>query len=193
MTPLPGRESAAAWAWRGSRTDAVEACGLLAKGLEEDDGDAVGEVEGAAFGVGHGDVEPAVAGGFEEGVRKAGGFTAEGKDIAGGEPSRVVGAGRALLDEPDAGVGGKMLEEGGPVGPAPPLEVLPVVHAGAAELAVVEIEAKGLDEVKGGLGGGAEAGDAAGVGGDFRLEEDDVEHGSGTCALAACVACVGVA
>ena len=52
----------------------------------------------------------------------------------------------------------------------------PVIHAGALELAVVEREAKWLDEVQRRARGGAEPGDIAGVRRDFRLKEDDV-HG----------------
>ena len=149
---------------------------LLAEGFEEDEGGAVGEVEGAGLGIEHGDAKP-VGGVFcEEGFREAGGFAAEDEVVAGLVGDFGVVSGTVGLDEPEAGGGGKGLAEGGPVGPAVPGDLLPVVHAGAFELAVVELEAEGFDEMEGGVGGGAEAGDVAGVGRDFGFEEDDVHE-----------------
>src|SRR5436190_11923204 len=57
-----------------------------------------------------------------------------------------------------------------------PLDVLPVVHAGPFELGVVEFEAERFDQVQSRFGRGAKAGDVAGVGRDFRFEEDDVHQ-----------------
>ena len=48
----------------------------------------------------------------------------------------------------------------------------PVVEAGTLEVAVLQLEAQGLDEVQAGAGDGAEPGNVAGVRRDLRLEED---------------------
>jgi hypothetical protein len=53
---------------------------------------------------------------------------------------------------------------------------IPVVEAGAAELGVGDLEAEGFDEMEAGAGGGAEARDVAGVGGNFGVDEDDIER-----------------
>ena len=52
--------------------------------------------------------------------------------------------------------------------------MLPIVHARALELGVVEFEAEWLNEVERGMGGGAEAGDIAGVWRNFGFEQDDM-------------------
>ena len=54
--------------------------------------------------------------------------------------------------------------------------VLVVVEAGAAQARVVEREAQRLDQVQPRAGVRAQADDVAGVGRDFGLVEDDVEH-----------------
>ncbi len=58
-----------------------------------------------------------------------------------------------------------------------PVEVLPVVHAGPFEIAVVQMEAEGRTEPRLGSGGDAGSSDVAGVLRDFRAVEDDVEAG----------------
>ena len=164
---------------RGGHGAGSERRGLLAQGLEEDDGHAVGQVQGTGLGVGHGDVDPTIRGGFKKGAGQAGGLASEDEDVAGGKRGVVIGARGSLLDEPRSAARAQVSDKGVPVGPSMPGDVLPVVHAGAAELAVVEVEPEGLDEVQRGAGGGAESGDVAGVGRDLGLEKDDLEHGRG--------------
>ncbi len=68
-------------------------------------------------------------------------------------------------------------DERGPVVHDFPLEVFPVVEAGAAEIVVVYAEAKGADEPQFCANGHAGSPDAAGVVRDLRLMEDDVQAG----------------
>jgi hypothetical protein len=56
--------------------------------------------------------------------------------------------------------------------------VLVVIQARPAQLLVGDPEAQGLDQVQAAAGVGGQADDVAGVGRDFRLEQDDVEHGA---------------
>ena len=70
---------------------------------------------------------------------------------------------------------GEDVLDGGEAWVADEGDVGPVVETGPAEVAVVEIESQWLDEVEGGAGCGAESGDRAGVGGDFRVYQDDME------------------
>ena len=56
---------------------------------------------------------------------------------------------------------------------------LVVVEAGAAQARLVEPESQRPDEVQDAAGVGAKPYDVAGVRGDFRLVQDDVEHGPG--------------
>jgi len=58
------------------------------------------------------------------------------------------------------------------VGPTVPGDMAPVVHARPLELLVVQLKSERFDQVKLGAGDGAEPGDIAGVGRDFRFEED---------------------
>ena len=113
---------------------------------------------------------------FQQLFRETGGFAAEDDVVVGRGLHFAVEFGAAGLDEPELGGGRKFLREGAPVGPAMPLDVLPVIHARAFELGIVELEAEGFDEMERRAGGGAEARDVAGVGRDFGFEQDEV-HG----------------
>lgn len=53
---------------------------------------------------------------------------------------------------------------------------LGVIHAGALQLLLRQIEAERPHQVQAAAGIGREAHDIAGVRGDFRLVEDDIEH-----------------
>ena len=145
--------------------------------FEENERGTVGEIQGPGIGIEHGDSEPVIAVLFQERLGEAGGFAAEDEVIVGAVLGVGVEFGAVGFDEPEAGVGGEALREVGPIFPAVPGELLPVIHAGAFELGIVQFEAEGFDEVEDGLGGGAEAGDVAGVGGDFGFEEDEVHGG----------------
>ena len=61
-----------------------------------------------------------------------------------------------------------------PVRPAMPRHLLPVIHPGAFELRVVQLETERLDQVERGARGGAQPGDVAGVRRDLGFNEDDV-------------------
>lgn len=56
-------------------------------------------------------------------------------------------------------------------------DVGPVVESSAFELFVVELKSDGFDEVENRVGAGAESGDGARVGRDFRLVQDNVKMG----------------
>ena len=53
---------------------------------------------------------------------------------------------------------------------------LVIIQPGAQQLLVFQRETQGLDEVQPATGIGAQSDDIAGVGGNFRLVEDYVEH-----------------
>ena len=55
-----------------------------------------------------------------------------------------------------------------------PLDVLPVIHPGALELRVVQLEAERFNQVQGALGGGAQPRHVPRVRGDFRFEQNNV-------------------
>ena len=63
-----------------------------------------------------------------------------------------------------------------PVGMLMHVELLPVVHAGPAQMPVADLESQGMNEVQPRAGDGAHATDVAGVLRDLRLEEHDVQH-----------------
>lgn len=149
---------------------------MLAEGFEEDEGDAVGEVKRARGFVIHGDAEPAVGMLVEERLGEAGGFAAEDEIVVGRELDVAVAGGAVGFDKPKARAGGEGAREVGPVLPAFPIDVLPIIHPGAFELLVVELKSKRLNQMQRGAGRGAEAGDVAGVGRNFGFEQNDV-HG----------------
>ena len=128
--------------------------------------------------------------GGEEGGGEAGGFFAEeepgvggeaGGPMRGGDGGGCAGGGRESREPggEEDGVGADFEKEGGEVVVGGEGDVLEIIHAGAFEVLVGEEEAQGADEVEGGAGGGAEAGDVAGVLGDFGFDEDDFEGVSG--------------
>src|ERR1700733_9353816 len=80
----------------------------------------------------------------------------------------------AGFDEPEARARLKLCFECFPVWPAMPFDVLPIVHAGALKLCVVEFETERLDQVQDRPGGRAETRHIAGVGRDFGFEKDDI-------------------
>ena len=146
----------------------------MAEGFVEGDGGGVGEVEASGFGA-SGDAEEAVGGlGGEPVVGKAAGFGAEDEGVSGGEGCVGVESGGACGEGPEAvgADGGGGFVEGVDHAEA---EVWPVVEAGASAAGVVQAEAEGTDEPESGAGGDAGAADGAGVGGDFGLDQDDVE------------------
>ena len=102
------------------------------------------------------------------------GFATEDEVIIGQEFGFGVKFGAVGFHEPKAGGRGEALCECGPIFPSMPLDVLPVIHPGAFELGVVELEAEGLDEVQRRAGRGAKAGDVAGVRRDFGFKQDDI-------------------
>ena len=73
---------------------------MLAKGFEEDKGDAVSKVEGPGFSIEHRNAEPLVRILFEQSSGQAGGFTPENEIISGTEIGLRVEAWAARLDEP---------------------------------------------------------------------------------------------
>jgi hypothetical protein len=55
------------------------------------------------------------------------------------------------------------------------MDMLPIVHAGAFEMPVRDLESERFDQVQLGSGGGAEACDVARIRWDLGLEQDDAE------------------
>jgi hypothetical protein len=55
------------------------------------------------------------------------------------------------------------------------MDVLPVIHPGALEMPIGDLESERFDQVQLGSGGGAEARDVARVRWDLGLEQDDAE------------------
>jgi hypothetical protein len=73
-----------------------------------------------------------------------------------GSATSVV-ARSAGFDEPESCGAGKLLLKHSPACPALPFDMLPVIHAGAFELFVIEFESKRLDQMEAGPGRRAEA------------------------------------
>jgi len=64
---------------------------------------------------------------------------------SGPKVASVYMPGTTRFDEPEAAAGWQLGHECCPIRPAAPLDVLPVIHAGALELGVVQFESEGLD------------------------------------------------
>ena len=122
----------------------------------------------------HRDVEALFVMTREQIFGEAGGFAAEDEVIVGLVLNFGIIARAGGFDEPEAGGGWQLVVECDPIFPTVPFQVLPVIEAGAFEIFIFEFETERFDQVQGRAGGSAEARDVAGVGRDFRLEQDDV-------------------
>ena len=111
---------------------------------------------------------------LEEGFGKAGGLAPKYQVILRGELRLGINPGTARFDEPETRARLDLRFEGFPVRPAMPSDVLPIVHARALELGVVEFEAERLDEMQDRVRGRAETGDVAGVGRNLWFEKNNI-------------------
>lgn len=123
----------------------------LAEGFVAGDGDGTGEVEGAqGLGVKAGEGEAVgVADGPVEPIGAAMALIAEEEAVAGGKrgiPKGTLGMGG---EEPEAPRRIRVLAESVEGRMDMIVQLLPIIHAGAAEVAIVEGKSEGFDEVEG--------------------------------------------
>ena len=146
---------------------------LVAQGFVSDDGDGVREVQGAGFG-NHRDADGRVPMRLQERLGKAFRLLAENEHVARRELDVRVGARRLCGKEVEvvaAVHGGDFIE----VFVVMHLDEVPVVEAGALEVFVVRRKAERLDEMEFDARRRAEAGNVAGVAGDFWFYEYDMQ------------------
>ena len=177
---------------------------LLSPRLEDCHGHRVGQVQAAVVGA-HGQAQQVVgAQAVLHVVGQAGGLAAKDQAVAGQE-AMVVGAfmaaGAQAVQTAGEGdeacvavgwlagrglrVGAGCRDHGGPHAVQKGCPVLVhghgrevmIIQPCAAHLGVVDGKAQRFDEVQGAARVGAQADDVAGVGRDFGLDKDDVEHG----------------
>lgn len=148
---------------------------MLAPGLVDGDGRRVSEVERAQVRH-HGDAQWAGDGRvLEDFLGEAGGFGAEEEDVVFlvGDVGEVV---FRVAGECEDAFAGHFFAEGVEVGVDLQVGEVVVVQPGALEVGVGEVESEGLDEMERGARAGGEADGGAGVAGDARLKEDNMEH-----------------
>ena len=177
---------------------------LLSPRLEDGYGHRVGQVQAAVVGA-HGQAQQVVgAQAVLHVVGQAGGLAAKDQAVAGQE-AMVVGAfvaagaqavqaagegdlscvavgrlaGRGLLSGGGSCDHGSLhaVQKGCPVLVHGHGREFMIIQPCAAHLGVVDGKTQRFDEVQGAAGVGAQADDVAGVGRDFGLDKDDVEHG----------------
>lgn len=177
---------------------------LLSPRLEDSHGHRVGQVQAAVVGA-HGQAQQVVgAQAVLHVVGQAGGFAAKDQAVAGQEVMVVgalVAAGAQAVQTAREGdlsgvavgrlaggdlrVGAGCCGHGGPHAVQKGCPVLVhghgrefmIIQPRTAHLGVVDGKAQRFDEVQGAAGVGAQADDVAGVGRDFGLDKDDMEHG----------------
>lgn len=149
----------------------------LAKGLVGGNSDRGGKVEGTQGVIGKtGQAEPErVADLSVKRVRASVAFVSEEKGVSGTEGGIPVGALRMGGEEPDPGGAAGSGPEGFPGFVAVEVQLTPVIHSAALEVAVIEGKAEGADKVEAGSGEGAHAADVSRVLGDFGFVEDDMQ------------------
>ena len=179
---------------------------LLSPRLEDGHGHGVGQVQAAVVGA-HGQAQQVVgAQAVLHVVGQAGGLAAKDQAVAGQEamvvgalvaagaqavqaaregngPCVAVGrlAGRSLRVSAGCCGHGSLhaVQKGCPVLVHNHGREFVIIQPRTAHLGVVDGKAQRFDEVQGAAGVGAQADDVAGVGRDFGLDKDDVEHGGG--------------
>ena len=177
---------------------------LLSPRLEDGHGHRVGQVQAAVVGA-HGQAQQVVgAQAVLHVVGQAGGLAAKDQAVAGQElmvVGALVAAGAQAVQAAGEGdlscvavgwlAGGGLrvgvgccghgslhaVQKGCPVLVHGHGREFMIIQPRAAHLGVIDGKAQRFDEVQGAAGVGAQADDVAGVGRDFGLDKDDVEHG----------------
>ncbi len=146
----------------------------LSESFVECDGGGVCQIVAARVFAGHGNGEELRLVAFVEIRREAVLFVSEDEEVSRLD-LEIVEALFGLGGEEDQPRGLGALQEGIPVLPEIPFQVGPVVQSRAAQMCVVNEESQWLDEMEGCVGVDAESADGAGVLGDFRRHQDDME------------------
>jgi len=112
-------------------------------------------------------------------IGQAAGFGAEDKTIARLE-AHGADQPTAARGESEQALGARLqrLHQRVPTGVRLQRGVFVIVEPGAAELFVIQRKTQRFNQVQGAAGIGAQADDVAGVGRNFGLDKNDVEHGS---------------
>src|SRR5206468_10996844 len=113
---------------------------LLAQRFKQNNRRTVREIQRAGIRVEHWNPQPTLAMLLEQRPRQAGSFTPENQVVFGCESRLGIESGSVGFHEPKPHARRQGLVKCSPIGPALPLHVLPVVHAGALELVIVELE-----------------------------------------------------
>lgn len=147
-------------------------------GFVNGDGDGIGEVEAALAGP-HGQAQAHVGvKAVADGGRQAGAFRAKDQPVTRLKTGAVHRALTARAQGKQA-IGRRLFGSAKmcPAGVAPQLGIFVVIEAGSAQQFVFHGETQGLNQVQAAARVGGQPDHVAGVGRDFRVDQDDVEHG----------------
>ena len=148
---------------------------VLSQGLIQNDTSGGGEIEASDMGIAHGDSIAAVLIKLKYLLRQPCCFLTEDQEVAGFENRgsiRPVDFFRQKIEFLFILSGQKSIY----VFPIDDIHVLPVIESGPFEVLIIGAETQGLDQMQGAVGGAAQAGDTAGVRGDFGLDQNDVKQ-----------------
>ena len=121
---------------------------LLPQRLEQNQRDAIGQIQRTRFRLEHRNPQPAFAVVGQELLRQPGRLAPEHQIIVR-RKFRVIVKFRPLrFDEPQPRWRRNIPREGRPVFPAMPFDLPPVIHAGALQLRIVQLETERLNEVQ---------------------------------------------
>lgn len=154
----------------------------LTEHLIKRDGGGGGEVEAPGAGLGHGKAEVAPPNLLAQCGRKPGAFTAKNQDIAF-LIGNVIEVPCAMAGEEPEAAGAESILALLPIIVNMAVQKLEVIHSGALEAAVVELEWDGADDVQTGARGGTQAANGSDVLRNTRLDEDYLRS-HGNCAVA---------
>ena len=147
---------------------------LLPQGLEQNQRDAVGQVQRTRLRVEHRNPQPMFTMIFQKLFWQTRRLASEHQIIVRRKFHLAVILRAVGFDEPQPRGGRKFFRERRPVLPAMPLDLLPVIHARALELRIVQLETERLDEVQNGFRGRAQSRHVARVRRNFLFNQNDV-------------------
>lgn len=147
----------------------------LPPGFENGDSNGIRQVKAALAGQ-HGQAQSLLWRKFRDHLGgQATGFPTKDKNIVIAQYGRKW-AGFAACRHCQQPTASQCCLTGGPVGVVNDTGVLVIIQSGPPQALVGDDKAQWFNEMQLGAGIGAQANDVAGVGGDFRLIEDDGEH-----------------
>ena len=149
---------------------------LLPYGLIENNASGHGQIQTSDIRIGHRDSIASLRVFVQKKFRQPLCFFAKDQEVSWVETGLGVGS-TGFFAEQEQTFQGLTVDKGCKAWPMDNRDVLPVIKSSPFQVAIIGAETQGVNQVQGGVGGSAQAGDTAGVGRNFRFHQDDMKRG----------------